>query len=440
MTAPPIPGGVFDPIDFGRQGHVVAAVSGGGDSLSLLVLLKTHLSRLAGAPALTAVTVDHGLRPESAAEARLVAAFCTRHDIPHRTVRWNGPRPATGLAAAARAARFDLLAGTARTLGAGLVLTGHTRDDQAETVAMRATRGGGRGAAGIAPATLHNGSVWFARPLLAVRRQALRDYLAGRGLSWIDDPSNDNPAFERVRTRRALDTQAVERLARQADRAAAERTALGRRAARLIGAHAGPLAPGLYRLAADLFAQSDQEAALYAFRILAAMAGGATHLAGSAAAGRAFAALRAGRSATLSRAVMDVRRAGIHLHRERRNLPAAWPAGKAGLWDGRYWLEAAAPERIAPFGGAGALLPAPATSPVPLDLLLAAQSSEPALWRFDRPLRPARCAAGAAIGVPAPWAQLLPSFDLAAANAVSALLGGETIMPCHHPNTITAEA
>src|SRR6185312_9081860 len=116
---------------------IVLAVSGGPDSIALMWLAARWRRALKQGPRLIAVTVDHGLRPEAAREARDVKRLAGTLELPHRTLRWTGTKPNTGLPAAARAARYRLLAKAARSSGATHILTAHTRDDQAETLLMR---------------------------------------------------------------------------------------------------------------------------------------------------------------------------------------------------------------------------------------------------------------------------------------------------------------
>ena len=129
---------------------IVLAVSGGPDSMALMWLAARWRGTLARGPRLVAVTVDHGLRSEAAAEARDVKQLARSLDLPHRTLRWTGPKPKTGLPAAARAARYRLLAQAARSIRATHILTAHTRDDQAETLLMRMLRGSGIAAKAVA--------------------------------------------------------------------------------------------------------------------------------------------------------------------------------------------------------------------------------------------------------------------------------------------------
>src|SRR5882762_7365124 len=129
--------------DFKAAPAIVLAVSGGPDSVALMWLMARWRRALTRGPRLIAVTVDHGLRAEAAREARDVKRLARTLDLPHCTVRWTGAKPKTGLPAAARAARYRLLAQAARASGATHILTAHTRDDQAETLLMRMVHGSG---------------------------------------------------------------------------------------------------------------------------------------------------------------------------------------------------------------------------------------------------------------------------------------------------------
>jgi tRNA(Ile)-lysidine synthase len=189
---------LFSNVEFPEDRKLIVAYSGGGDSTALLLLLKGFLPTKSQ---LVAVTVDHDLRHDSASEAARAGETCARHAIAHRIVCWAGAKPETGLQEAARCARFRLLSDVAAEEGAAMVLTGHTLDDQSETIAMRGARGEGRGLSGIAPATLYDRRLWFVRPLLAVSRNDLRTWLEAAGERWIEDPSNRDPKFERVRIR-----------------------------------------------------------------------------------------------------------------------------------------------------------------------------------------------------------------------------------------------
>ena len=182
---------------------LAVAVSGGGDSLALMHL-AAHWARTRKVR-LSVVTVDHGLRAESAREADLVARQAARRDLLHQTLRWQGWDRQGNLQDAARTARRRLIEDWAAGQGIGVILTGHTADDQAETVLMRLARGSGvDGLAGIAPQTQH-GVLWM-RPLLGCQRADLRDYLRNQGIEWVDDPSNDDPRFDRVKARQMMDT------------------------------------------------------------------------------------------------------------------------------------------------------------------------------------------------------------------------------------------
>ena len=192
--------GAFAP--FEPRPHVAVAVSGGGDSMALLLLAHEWAAARGGR--ITALTVDHGLRPEAPAEAAQVAAWCAARGIAHVVLTRSGAAPARGIQAFARAARYALLEDWCREHCVLHLLVAHQREDQAETVALRATRGSGvDGLAGMA-SIVERDAIRVLRPLLGVRRATLRAYLEACGQGWIEDPSNRNPAFTRVRVRAAL--------------------------------------------------------------------------------------------------------------------------------------------------------------------------------------------------------------------------------------------
>ncbi|MCK0138302.1 tRNA lysidine(34) synthetase TilS [Aliiroseovarius sp. F47248L] len=177
------------------------AVSGGGDSMALLLLAHDWCAEQ-GAE-LLAATVDHGLRTEAAEEARFVQATCAALNLPHRTLNWT-EQPAGNVQDAARRARYGLLADWAKDEQLDAVLLGHTADDQAETFLMRLARGSGvDGLSAMRDDWSDRGVQWM-RPLLPVTREALREVLTTRGQAWIDDPTNDDPNYDRVKMRRAL--------------------------------------------------------------------------------------------------------------------------------------------------------------------------------------------------------------------------------------------
>ncbi|RJF68469.1 tRNA lysidine(34) synthetase TilS [Rhodopseudomonas palustris] len=210
---------------------IVLAVSGGPDSLALMWLAARWRSSRKRGPALSVVTVDHGLRPEAAREARFVKQLARSLDLPHRTLRWTGDKPTSGLPAAAREARYRLLARAAKASGASHIMTAHTRDDQAETVLMRLSRGSGiAGLAAMARDSMRDG-VGLARPLLDVSKQRLVATLVKAGIDFATDPSNVDPRFTRPRLRELMPLLAAEgcdsrSLARFAARAARADAAL----------------------------------------------------------------------------------------------------------------------------------------------------------------------------------------------------------------------
>ncbi|MBV9968636.1 MAG: tRNA lysidine(34) synthetase TilS [Xanthobacteraceae bacterium] len=206
--------------DLAREPALLVAVSGGPDSTALLYLLARWSARQRPSPRIVAVTVDHGLRAGSRAEAAAVKRLAAHLAVPHRTMRWTGDKPSTGVQEKARAARYGLLLAAARREGAHCVVTAHTLDDQAETVLFRLARGSGlSGIAAMArvsplPSAMRGAgnSHALVRPLLDIPKARLVATLQAAGLRHAVDPSNEDPRFARVRWRRLLPALAQEGL------------------------------------------------------------------------------------------------------------------------------------------------------------------------------------------------------------------------------------
>jgi tRNA(Ile)-lysidine synthase len=357
------------------------AVSGGSDSLALM-----HLAAEWAAPQglrLHVATIDHGLRPEARDEAALVAHAARGLGLSHEVIGWTWDRRGN-LQDAARRARYRLLAEWGRARGLGDVLLGHTRNDQAETLLMRLARGSGvDGLAAMAPERTAHG-VRFLRPLLDVERYDLRQELMARGAIWAEDPTNDDPRFDRVRTRRALaalgldDARLAETAARMADARAALEAMTRHLAAETLALDAGDLvlpqdavaaAPAeiRHRLIAHLLRWRTGSAYRPRYRSLRALCEG----------------LVRGRGGTLHGCHLSVRRGTIRIAREYAAVSALTAAPDA-LWDG-FWR--VVPEPGAPAAdtvralGEAALAPLPdAAGPRPPRESLMAS---PALYRGE---------------------------------------------------------
>jgi tRNA(Ile)-lysidine synthase len=250
---------------FPRSGRVILAVSGGADSTALMVLAQRWRRRRARGPDLVVATIDHGLRPGSRAEAKAVGVLARRLGLSHEILRWRGAKPKTGIEAAARTARYRLLAELAQRLGAEAIATAHTLDDQAETVLMRLAAGSGpAGLAGMRPRDVRDGIVLL-RPLLGVRKARLVATLARAGIRWADDPMNADPAFVRARLRdagAALAREGLtpERLGRLAQRMARHEDAVAAAVRSMRSRVADPQRPG--RLDGRALTAASEEVAL----------------------------------------------------------------------------------------------------------------------------------------------------------------------------------
>ena len=253
--------------DLAAEPALVLAISGGPDSTALLYLMARWRGLRRPAPRLIAVSIDHGLRPEARHEAFVVKRLSERLGVKHRTMRWSGAKPSTGIQEAARVARYRLLREAARRAKAHCVLTAHTLDDQAETVLFRMARGSGlAGLCGMARSVPidnlatefgfdaarsareregadRSSHVLLVRPLLDVPKARLIVTLQEAGIAYADDPSNADPRFARSRLRKlipaladeGLTPQRLVRLARRARRSEAAHEAVVDWAARRLG-------------------------------------------------------------------------------------------------------------------------------------------------------------------------------------------------------------
>ncbi|HEY6733136.1 MAG TPA: tRNA lysidine(34) synthetase TilS, partial [Roseiarcus sp.] len=208
---------------FGRAKALLIAVSGGPDSTALL-LMAAEWAKRRGKTRIEAATVDHGLRPESADEAKAVAALCARLGVSHRILQWKGAKPTSRLQERAREARYRLLVDHAKAISADALMTAHHADDQAETVLFRLLRGSGvAGLRGMDNMTARDGMT-IARPLMGLKKRDLIAFANTRETPFIDDPSNVDPRFARTRLRallarldeEGLNAEALDRLARRA--------------------------------------------------------------------------------------------------------------------------------------------------------------------------------------------------------------------------------
>jgi tRNA(Ile)-lysidine synthase len=316
-------------LDPAARRPLAVAYSGGGDSLALLLVAKAWADAC-GRP-LLALHVDHGLQPASRDWAGQAAQTAATLGVPFRRLQWSGLKPATGLPAAARAARHALLADAARDAGASVILLGHTLDDQLENAVMR-----GAGAPlgplaewGPSPVWPGGRGLLLCRPLLAVRRAELRDWLNAQGRRWIDDPANDDLRYARARARQSRD--AVEPLPPAADIEA-------------LAAACRPVQWGGFEIDRKTLADAPPRL----LQLLVACSAGTTGLSRP---GRAQALLaRDGPfTATLAGARIQAGEQTVLIGREageaaRGGLrPIQLPAGVAAVWDGRFEIMAPGP-------------------------------------------------------------------------------------------------
>ncbi len=322
--------------------RIAVAVSGGADSLALAMLLHDWASARGGAA--TALTVDHGLRPEAAAEARFVARTLAPLGVVQQTLRWRGAKPQSNVSAAARRARYGLLTRCCARRGLLYLALAHHLDDQAETLLLRLGRGSGLdGLAAMAPIAELSG-LRLLRPLLGVPKARLEATLKARGLTWIEDPTNRDPSQARVRLRRLLPGLAREglspaRLAAAVRHLGRARAALDLDVARLLVRAVALDAAGFAWLEPEPLAAAPEELGLRALARVLRTVGGAEYGPRLGSLARLHGRISAGRirGATLGGCRILPRRGRLLVAREARNLPEfTLRPGQELHWDGRF--------------------------------------------------------------------------------------------------------
>jgi len=402
---------------------LVLAVSGGVDSMALLHLIARWRSLRSGVhfPRVVVATVDHALRPESRGEAEVVAAVSARVGFEHSILTWDGDKPTRGVQAAAREARYRLLTSFAKqtlkeSAGASdpddirpVLVTAHTQDDQAETVLMRLARGSGlQGLSGMAP-RVERDDVLLRRPLLDVSKSRLKATLVAMGQSWIEDPSNEDLRYERVRwreARAALETLGLSSaaIARSAQRLQRVQTLVAEAASQWIEANVDFHEGAYTTIRLEAF-ENPSEVAIRALRILLQYQGGVSAsaelsqietlvdvLATAAAARSDLPATTLGGciiDAAVSRGTLEP---AVRIFRESgsNGLPVLeLDAGESGSWDRRFRFHAAPaldkPITIAALGDEGwAFLKRQRPDLADIGLPARAAQTLPAVWQDER--------------------------------------------------------
>ncbi len=380
--------------------RLAAAVSGGPDSLALLVLLaRWRDSQTRRETALYALSVDHALRPDAAAEVRHAARIARRLDIPHLILRRRGPKPSSAIQAAARNARHALMQQWCRRNAVTALAFAHHLEDQAETFLFRLARGSQLdGLAAMTPET-RRGSVRILRPLLAVPKTRLAARLTREKIAWRNDPSNHDPAFTRTHLARAL--TALEKAAMPPARLAAAAKG-ARRLRRMLDAQTAAVLQNTFYFDQAGFAATSRNAlrgpypvALRALR-RALMTVGARRLPpATAKLTNLLDALRAQApfpGCTLAGCRLIPAQGKLMIVREagwlaRYGAPLALRPGETGIWDRRYRITLQAAENT-PRAGEFEIRPLGMDRP-PDDGLITpvpacARPALPALWQGRR--------------------------------------------------------
>lgn len=328
-----------------RARPIAVALSGGGDSLALLLMADAWAHDVGRD--LLVLSVDHQLNPASSAWIAACAETARRLGRPFQALTWSGDKPVRGLPAAARAARHRLIADAARQAGAVVILLGHTGDDVLEARRMRDA-----GATTPEPRTWAPSPVWpegralfLLRPLLELRRAELRAWLAERGETWIEDPANSDPRYARARARPLAAEDPAHSVAEGQPLELAFEEQLG-----------------VLTVARTELGEGEGERFV---GLACVCAGGGSRPPAASSLARLAESLRsdAPLTATLAGARIEADKAQVRIFREAGEVargglaPLNLQPGHVGVWDGRFELDVEAPCVVRPLAGIAARLP-----------------------------------------------------------------------------------
>lgn len=333
--------------DIPTHGPVIVAVSGGSDSMALLLLANAWAVKQN--VELQVVTIDHGLRPEAAAEAAYVASICAGLNLSHVTLIWEGQKPVLGIQNAARQSRYALLDQFAHEIGANVILTGHNLDDQAETVYMRMQRhlddSDGKGLAGMSRSTWLYGGTRIFRPLLGCSRMTLRNVLNDFSQGWIEDPSNFDESYERVVVRKHLikNPKLAVRLLTLAKTCSDFRKVEARDCALYLEKFAQLKHGGVFDLKLKLPSNFNVKHPVFlnAVQVLIAITGGQEYFVPRKRIKPLVSELikEDKNRVTIGGAVIERIKSGFRFYREKRNLSSlVLDPGETAIWDGRLYV------------------------------------------------------------------------------------------------------
>lgn len=349
------------------------AVSGGGDSVAMM-----HVAaEWAQGRRLMVATVDHGLREDSAAEAEAVARAARDLGLSHAVLLWRRDTPVGNLMAQARDARLRLLSGWARRNDLPAVAIGHTADDLAETLVMRLGRGSGVDGLSAMTEWRDAFDMRWLRPLLGCGRAELRSWLGARGIGWIDDPSNDNADYDRVRARQAIAALGLDvgGLARSARHIAEARDALASYAA--LVADGAQVDRGSLTLPAAALREAPPEIRRRILVAAVRWVTGADYPPRRAAMMHALGAMLAQGRVTLDGAMLSPTGGGLRITREAQAALRTGPT-RAPVWDRRWQVDGLAPDQHVAALGTAPLAQLPWRDS---GLLRDEAAASPGIWR-----------------------------------------------------------